>query len=102
MTNRREFIVQFSLGSGVLASGRAFAAEAAPLDEKDATALALGYVADAAKVNKAKYTKWAADQKCANCQLYTGKPADANGPCAVFGNKMVPAKAWCSSWVKKV
>jgi hypothetical protein len=59
-------------------------------------------VADAATANKTKYPKYAADQKCANCQLYTGKPADASGPCAVFGGKLVPAKAWCSSWVKKV
>ena len=89
------------MGSGVLASGRAFA-QAAPLSEKDATALALGYVPDATKADKKKYTKYAADQKCGNCQLYTGKPADASGPCAVFGGKLVPAKAWCSSWVKKV
>ena len=101
MTNRREFIVQFSLGSTVLASGSAFA-QAAPLAATDPTASALGYVADAATANKAKYPKYAADQKCSNCQLYTGKPADASGPCAVFGNKLVPAKAWCSSWVKKV
>ncbi|MEI6732478.1 MAG: high-potential iron-sulfur protein [Comamonadaceae bacterium] len=103
MTNRREFIVQFGLGSGVLASGSAFAAaaEAGPLSEKDVTAVALGYVADAAKADAKKYPKYAADQKCANCQLYTGAKDAANGPCAVFGQKLVPAKAWCSSWVKK-
>jgi hypothetical protein len=100
MTNRREFIVQLSLGSSVLAAGSAFA-QAGPISATDPTAIALGYVADAASVNKAKYPKFAADQKCSNCQLYTGKPADASGPCAVFGNKLVPAKAWCISWVKK-
>jgi hypothetical protein len=101
MTNRREFIVQFSLGSSALAAGNAFA-QAAPLAATDPTAIALGYVADASKADKKKYPKYAADQNCSNCQLYTGKPADASGPCAVFGGKLVPAKAWCSSWVKKV
>jgi hypothetical protein len=38
---------------------------------------------------------------CNNCNFYTGKPADANGPCAVFGGKLVSAKGWCASWVKK-
>ncbi len=101
MTNRREFIVQFSLGGSVLAAGNAFA-QAAPLAPTDPTAVALGYVADAAKADKKKYPKFAADQSCANCQLYTGAKGAANGPCAVFGGKLVPPKAWCSSWVKKV
>ena len=43
------------------------------LDEKDPQAVALGYVADTAKADAKKYTKHSEDQKCNNCQLYTGK-----------------------------
>jgi hypothetical protein len=100
MANRREFMVQLSLGSGVLASGVAFAA--APLvDEADATAKALGYAADSAKVDEKKFTKHAAVQQCSNCTLFQGKAGDASGPCPIFVGKQVAAKGWCNSYVKK-
>ena len=46
------------------------------LDEKDAQAVALGYVADAKRVDAKKYPKFAAGQNCTNCALYQGKPTD--------------------------
>ncbi len=100
MSNRREFIVQFSLGSGMLAAGSAFA-QGALVVETDAQAAALGYKADASKADKAKFPKYAADQKCSNCALYQGKAADASGPCPLFAGKQVSAKGWCSGWAKK-
>jgi len=100
MSNRREFIVQLSLGSGVLVSGAAMAA-APMLDEADATAKALGYVTDTAKADAKKYPKHAATQQCGNCTLFQGKAGDATGPCPIFAGKQVAAKGWCSSYVKK-
>jgi hypothetical protein len=100
MTNRREFIVQISLASSVLVAGQAFA-QNAMVAENDAMASALGYKADASKVDKAKYPKYAAGQQCANCTLYQGKAGDAAGPCPVFAGKQVAAKGWCSTWAKK-
>jgi High potential iron-sulfur protein len=44
-------------------------AQAKPLDEKDPAAVALGYAADAKKVDKAKWPKFAAGQLCSNCAL---------------------------------
>ncbi len=73
----------------------------AKVDEKDPQAAALGYVADTTKVDAKKYPKHAAAQKCSNCQLYTGKPADASGGCALFAGKLVAANGWCSAYVKK-
>jgi hypothetical protein len=99
MSNRREFIVQFSLGSSMLAAGSAFA-ETALVVETEAPAAALGYKADAGKVDKAKNPKFAADQKCGNCALYQGKTA-ATGPCPLFPGKHVSAKGWCTGWAKK-
>ncbi len=100
MTNRREFIVQLSLGTGVLASSQAFA-QAPMLSETDPTAAALGYKADSTKVDAKKFPKYAAGQTCANCALYQGKAGAASGPCQIFAGKEVAAKGWCASWGKK-
>jgi len=71
------------------------------LDEKDAQAAALGYVADAKRVDTKKYTKFAAGQNCGNCALYQGKAADKAGGCPLFAGKQVASEGWCSAWVKK-
>ena len=83
-------------------AGLAAAQGAQPhVDEKDATAQALGYKHDATKVDKAKYQNYQAGQTCANCQQFQGKPKDEWGGCAIFPGKQVNAKGWCSAWVKK-
>lgn len=71
------------------------------LDEKAAQAVALGYVADAARADKAKFAVWAAGRQCNGCALYQGKAGDAAAPCPLFAGKQVAAKGWCISWVKK-
>ena len=88
----------------VAASGTAFATLAhaqTPVDEKDAAAAALGYVADASRADVKKYPKFTADQSCSGCVLYQGKAADKAGGCAVFANKQVAGAGWCSAWTKK-
>ena len=70
------------------------------VDEKDAQALALGYVAVAAKADKAKFPKYADGQMCSNCSLYQGGAADQGG-CPLVPGKQVLAKAWCSAYNKK-
>jgi hypothetical protein len=97
MTSRRRFIAIVPLlGAAALAR-----AQAPLVDPKDPQAMALGYTADAAKVDKAKYPKYAPGQACAGCALYQGKAGDAAGPCPLYAGKAVAAKAWCSAWVKK-
>ena len=98
MTTRRIFLVTACAGTATL-SFRALAQ--ATVDEKDAQATALGYVADATKADAKKYPKYAAGQMCANCALYQGKPGDAAGPCPLFAGKQVASKGWCSAWAKK-
>lgn len=77
------------------------------VDEKaDATAKALGYYADATKVDTKKWAKRAgaegAKQFCSNCLLLNGGKvtADAAAPCSLFPNKLVATKGWCNSWIK--
>ena len=102
-TNRRVFLLQAAtVADGTLVlHGAAHAQAANMVSEKDATAIALGYSADATKVDTKKYPKYAAGQKCAGCQLFTGKAGDAAGGCGIFPGKMVAASGWCSAYVKK-
>lgn len=97
-TPRRVFLMTLAATGAALATG---ARAQALLDEKDATAVALGYVADAAKADTKKYPKYAAGQNCVSCALYQGKAGDAAGNCSLFAGKQVTAKGWCSAWAKK-
>lgn len=74
---------------------------AAPLvAETDANAKSLGYVADTAKADQAKYPKHTKEQMCSNCALYQGKTAPQGG-CPLFPGKEVTSKGWCSAYAKK-
>ena len=102
MNSRRQFIRGISYTSvALLVGAQARAADAPMVDEKDASAVQLGYVADAAKANKAKFPSYAAGQNCAGCQLYQGKKDSTSGPCPLFVGKQVSAKGWCSAYAKK-
>ena len=70
------------------------------VDEKDAAAIGLGYVAVATKADKAKFPKYADGQQCSNCSLYQGGAAEQGG-CPLFAGKQVVSKAWCSAYNKK-
>lgn len=102
MASRRSFL-KLSTASGLaVACGVAAAQPAAPmLSEKDAQAMALGYVADAGRADKTRFPKYAPEQKCATCQLYQGPPTAATAPCAIFGGKAVAGPGWCSAWVAR-
>ena len=101
-TTRRTFMMQVAVGGSALAGASAALAQTPPLvNEKDGQAAALAYVADTTKVNKRKYAKHTADQKCSNCQAYTGKSNDTSGPCLYFPGKHVTVNGWCMVWAKK-
>ena len=99
-TNRRVFMMQVAVGSAAMAAAGAASAQAM-VNEKDAQAVSLGYVADTTKADAKKFPKHAATQKCSNCQLYTGAASAKSGPCSIFPGKQVAANGWCSAWVKK-
>ena len=99
--SRRRFISISAAGfvaapfANALLSGTAEAVD--KLSESDSTATALGYKTDATKATNRKDNS----AICGNCNLYSGKPSEAEGPCSIFGGKLVNAKGWCSAWVKK-
>ena len=97
---RRVFMMAIATGGAALTLGQQAFAQAM-LDENDPQAKALAYVADAAKVDKAKNPKFAAGQNCGNCALFQGKASDASGGCPLFAGKKVATKGWCSAYAKK-
>lgn len=101
MTSRRRFIQIVPVAGATVLGVRVASAQANVVEEKDAQAVALGYVADAAKVDKAKYKQYAVGQTCFNCALYQGKATDAVAGCPLFGTKLVAGKGWCTAWAKR-
>ena len=95
---RRVFLMAVATSATTLGT---LAHAQAMVDEKDPQAAALGYVAEAKRVDTKKFPKFAAGQNCANCALYQGKPADKAGACPLFAGKQVAAEGWCSAWAKK-
>jgi hypothetical protein len=100
MSNRRQFIRIVPVAGAAALWSRA-AWSQAMVDEKDAQAAALGYVADAGKVDKAKFKNYVAGSQCGNCALFQGKADAASGPCPLFPGKQVATKGWCSAYAKK-
>jgi hypothetical protein len=104
MTARRQFIQWIPAAGLALVAARSAQAQV-KLDEKDPTAVALGYVADATKADKAKFKNFAAGQHCGNCAVFQGKysekPNAEWGGCPLFAGKQVANAGWCSAWSKK-
>lgn len=101
ITNRRTFMMQVVVGSSAFAASHAMAQAAPLVAETDANAVALGYKADATKVDAKKYPAHKATQICGNCALFQGKATDAAGGCPLFAGKQVATKAWCSAYAPK-
>jgi hypothetical protein len=79
----------------------ASAAGLPPLDPKDPTAQALGFMLDASKVDAAANPTYKSTQKCGTCAQFQGKAGDASGGCNIFAGKSVPAGGWCKVWAQK-
>jgi hypothetical protein len=101
MITRRFFLSATAAVAAAAAWSRAALAQSAQIAESDPQAAALGYRHDTNKVDKAKYPKHAASQKCLTCALYQGKAGEKWGACAIFPGKQVNANGWCSAWAKK-
>jgi hypothetical protein len=86
---------------GAITEASAQTPAAAKVSEKDPTAVALGYLEDAKKVDATKNPNYKPGQDCANCVQLVGKEGDAYRPCNVFGGKQVAAKGWCKVWTLK-
>jgi hypothetical protein len=103
MNSRRKFLHLIPAAGAALAGADVVLAQGqAPMvDEKDPQAVSLGYVADAKRVDKAKFPKYAPPQRCAVCQFYQGAATLPTAPCTIFGGKRVAGPGWCSAYVAK-
>ena len=84
-----------------LTANSAAAAALPPLDPKDPTASALGFVPDASKVDAAANPTYKPTQKCGTCAQFQGKAGDTSGGCNIFAGKSVPVGGWCKVWAQK-
>lgn len=101
MTTRRAILHWVPAAGVALIAGKAAAQAGKPVDEKEPQAVSLGYVADAKRVDKAKFPKYAAPQHCASCQFYQGAATAPTAPCTIFGGRPVAGPGWCSAYVAK-
>lgn len=98
-------MLRVACSGAVLSATHAFAADPVSnekLTESDAYAKSMGFRLDHTKVDKVKYPRYAADQKCSACQLFSGAPGAEWGPCSFFGGRLVNKEGWCRNFkVKK-
>ena len=103
--SRRQFITTAAKGAAAipvvsLLAQPTWAADAPLIALDHPTAVALGYVHDAATVDTAKFPKFAEGQFCDNCLQY--KDGDGEkGLCNILPGFTVAAKGWCNVWVAK-
>ena len=103
-SSRRRFLMGLA-GAATLAPllRSQIASAAAPhLAEADASAKALGYVENAAKLDPAKEATFKKGSHCAGCALYqAAQAAGGYAPCAAFPGKVVNANGWCRAYAAK-
>jgi len=100
--SRRAFIENCGIVIATVGVSSVAPADAAPmLSATDPTAVALGYEANAAGVDKTKFPQYAPGQACSNCALYQGTAGTSSGPCTIYAGKLVSSTGWCASYTKK-
>jgi hypothetical protein len=101
--DRRLLMQRMLLATGASTAALTRTAEAAPLpllDEHEPAALALGYTQNAKTVDHRRYPGYYGRQSCANCALIAFGTA-VRRSCSLFPGKLVSARGWCKSWVKR-
>ena len=86
--------------ASIASSASAATADPPPLDPREPNAVTLGFINDTAKVDAAANPTHAANQNCANCEQFLGKPSDLRSGCVLFPGRSVPANGWCKVWRK--
>lgn len=97
MQERRIFLLRVVAGSSVLAFASA-GAEEERVTENDPYARSMGFRLDSTQVDQAKYPRHTTEQTCSKCQLFSGKPGEALGPCSFYGGRLVSVNGWCRNF----
>jgi len=101
--SRRRFVQLAGLSAvgGFAATRTAKAGGHAKVNPEDPQPKALGYVEDAATVDKEKFAQYAEGSMCSSCNLYSGGDGKAYGPCGIFPGQEVSANGWCTAYQPK-
>jgi hypothetical protein len=104
--SRRALVKTLALGAAATAAALTArpsrSAQPAKLDVNDPTALALGYVENADRVDRKKYPGYVPGSNCDNCLQLQGKPGNNYRPCNLFPGKLVAVSGWCSGWAAEI
>lgn len=96
---RRVFLLRAFAGAAACAAAPWAGAEEEKVTETDPYAKSMGFRLDTNKVDQTRYPRHdAATQQCSKCQLFSGKPGDALGPCSFFGGRLVAPTGWCRNF----
>ena len=102
--SRRHLMIKVLAASALLPAlnrlAKAAQSEAlTPLDTKDSTASALGFVTEATTASSNPIYK--KGERCASCVHFLGQPSDAMAGCKIYAGHSVPANGWCTVWSQR-
>lgn len=105
--SRRQFLrtaaiaaVAAPIAFKLIARPAAAASTKPPLPLDNPQAMALGYIEDATKVDKAKHANFKEGSDCNNCQFHQGETGEWVD-CMLFPANAVAGAGWCVSWAAK-
>jgi len=64
-------------------------------------AVALDFVADAARIDPAAQPLYRPGSRCAGCFFFQGRASDDAAPCTVFAGWRVPQAGWCRQFAPR-
>jgi hypothetical protein len=98
--HRRAFLRAMASAFALLAAPRAVG-RPPMLKGTEMDAIALEFVADAARLHPSLQPLYVPGSRCAKCFFYQGRRDDTSAACTVFAGYRVPATGWCREFAKR-
>ena len=95
--SRRVFVIYTALAGCTAAQAQG---KPKRVEENEPKAASLGYRHDSAQVDKKRFPKHQAGERCTNCMAWLGSKTDPWAECDLMADRLVAAPGWCSSYVK--
>jgi len=97
--NRRVFMLHTLVGASVItaASQANAAVSTEAVKETDSYAKSMGFRLNTVDVDKVKYPRHTAEQRCSQCQLFKNAAGEPTGQCSFF-KRVVPVDGWCRNF----
>jgi hypothetical protein len=101
MPSGRRDVLKAALGAAALTFLPSARARLPLLSETEPDAVALDYVADAARVSAAARSLYRPGSSCRSCYFYQGKASADSAPCTVFAGWRVGPTGWCREFTPR-